>query len=104
MIRKLLIEMRGFLGGMIITFMMLLLCSDRSMGGTEVNGIIGFIIWLVLLWIMRNRSTFGAVITSMVVYCAVDIIKFGFSKAVGIEIVMIVIVIGMVYYMKISDR
>lgn len=100
MLEKLFNEFRGFTGGMIITLMMVMLASDKSMGGAEVPGIICFALWMILLGIMRKYSTWGAVLISMGVFFVIDIVKFGVSRAVLIEIGCVVALIAMIYYTK----
>lgn len=100
MFEKILSELRSLVGGMLISFMILMLCVEQDMGGAEVPGIICFILWLILLAVMRNWSTWGAVLASVVIYFLVVIVKFGITEEVLIEIGSIIVIVGVCYYKK----
>lgn len=100
MFEKILNELRGLAGGILISFMILMLCAEQDMGGAEIPGIIGFILWLILLAVMRRWTTWGAVLASIAIYILIVILKFGVSQEVLIEIGSIVLIIGICYYMK----
>ena len=86
MFEKILSELRSLVGGMLISFMILMLCVEQDMGGAEVPGIICFILWLVL--------------ASVVIYFLVVIVKFGITEEVLIEIGSIIVIVGVCYYKK----
>lgn len=70
----------SFFGIMWISFICCLLAAPHDIGGAEFNGILSFLFWVMLFYIIIKKHVLVAGVLSTVVVTGISISKFGWGK------------------------
>lgn len=109
MLKKIKTILCGFFGVMWISLMCSLLAASHDIGGAEFNGILAFLFWIMLFYIIIKNHVLLAVILSTAVTAGISISKFGWGKLPYIaekvgSAVVVFLILFMVYKLAFSER
>lgn len=80
MLKKIKTILFGLFGIIWISLMCSLMAAPHDIGGAEFNGILSFLFWIILFFIIIKNHVLLAVILSTAVMAGIDISKFGWGK------------------------